>query len=162
MECDMGYRGFRNEDDYWDAKAEYAAEMAEQKRRTYKYNCGGFASYHGPCGASDCGSCRNGPPPWEEEDDAEPCLCGKCNWDGSPWDDARCSDCDTGPLTMGRRISKTHTARKSYGSGQYEIRPGDLYRRTVQFAHWPNGPSTLEVSRTRLEKGPAWAEDLSS
>lgn len=34
--------------------------------RSYKYNCGGFASYAGPCGASDCGDCRNGPPPWEE------------------------------------------------------------------------------------------------
>ena len=35
----------------------------------YRYNCGGFASYDGPCGASDCGSCRNGPAPWEEEEE---------------------------------------------------------------------------------------------
>lgn len=54
-----------------DLRDEYAAEMAEEKNRTYKYNCGGFSNYTGPCGASDCGSCRNGTPPWEEEEEDE-------------------------------------------------------------------------------------------
>lgn len=31
-------------------------------RPDYAYNCGDRT-----CGASDCGSCRNGAPPWEEE-----------------------------------------------------------------------------------------------
>lgn len=29
-------------------------------RRRRMYNCGGPGSYHGPCGAPDCSSCRNG------------------------------------------------------------------------------------------------------
>ena len=43
----------------------------------YKYNCGGFASYSGPCGAPDCGSCRNGSPPMDS-DDAEELLEEHC------------------------------------------------------------------------------------
>jgi hypothetical protein len=35
---------------------------------TYRYSCGGFANYSGPCGALDCGSCH---PSWEEEDEAK-------------------------------------------------------------------------------------------
>lgn len=54
-----------------DAKADYEQDMAMEKSRAYKYNCGGFASYHGPCGASDCGSCRNGAPPWEEDEEEQ-------------------------------------------------------------------------------------------
>lgn len=56
-----------NEDDVYYARQ----EMAEERAQTYRYNCGGWGNYSGPCGASDCGSCRNGPAPWEERDDEE-------------------------------------------------------------------------------------------
>jgi hypothetical protein len=48
---------------YYDEHDEYEVTTSR-----YKYNCGGWASYSGPCGASDCGSCRNGSPDEEEEE----------------------------------------------------------------------------------------------
>ena len=47
----------------------YENEYESDSPRHYPYNCGGYSAYDGPCGASDCGSCRNGPPPWEEEEE---------------------------------------------------------------------------------------------
>ena len=51
----------------WEARREAAEE--EDEGHTYKYDCGGVRNHSGPCGAPDCGSCRNGAPPWEDDDD---------------------------------------------------------------------------------------------
>ena len=63
---------YEHDEDYelrMDAKADYYNDMAFEASPSYKYHCGGHANYSGPCGASDCGDCRNGAPPWEEEED---------------------------------------------------------------------------------------------
>jgi hypothetical protein len=111
----MGYHDYEDDSAYearMDARAEYADEIAEERSRTYKYHCGGFASYSGPCGASDCGSCRNGAPPWEdeEEDDEE------------------------------RSVQRTKLviARKARG----HILPGDCVRVTSGFSYLKDGPRT--------------------
>lgn len=107
--------------DYEDARAEYAAEMAEEKRRTYKYNCGGFASYYGPCGASDCGSCRNGPPPWEEEEEEEE------------------HDVRTVRIVIARAPrSEAGRARREKNG----IKPGDKIRVVSGFSYVEGGPRT--------------------
>ena len=62
---------YEHDEDYelrMDAKADYYNDMAFEADPSYKYHCGGFSNYSGPCGASDCGDCRNGAPPWEEDD----------------------------------------------------------------------------------------------
>jgi hypothetical protein len=84
------------------------------------------------------------------------CQCGNNNWDGD-WDNPKCSSCHTGPYTDGRRHTTTHVARKSHKTwtGE-EIRPGDKYRRVVQFGYYPDGASTLQVTKTLLEKGSNW------
>jgi hypothetical protein len=88
------------------------------------------------------------------------CQCGNFDWDGNDDDDPRCSRCGTGPHEDGRRHSKEHRARKVYNEGRKsEVRPGDLYRRTVHFGYYPGGAFTLRVTRARLEKGPAWGEE---
>lgn len=40
----------------------------EPKRRTPR-GCGGFASYHGPCGATDCPTCYPGS--WDRDEEEE-------------------------------------------------------------------------------------------
>lgn len=50
--------------DYEDNMDDLRRELRNYK--TYKYNCGDRT-----CGAPDCGSCRNGPPPWEEDEEEE-------------------------------------------------------------------------------------------
>tara|TARA_R110000850_G_scaffold873_1_gene5032 strand:+ start:264 stop:482 length:219 start_codon:yes stop_codon:yes gene_type:complete len=61
-----------SEDERYEARMEAKREYAEEEpRHVYKYNCGGPRAYDGPCGAPDCGYCRNGPPPWEDEDEDE-------------------------------------------------------------------------------------------
>ncbi len=89
----------------------------------------------------------------------ENCMCRTCNWNND-YENPRCNDCGTGPETEGNSHSKVHVARKEYKGhgGTSEVRPGDRYRRTVHFSHYPDGPCTLVVTRRRLEKGPAWTE----
>lgn len=138
------------------------------RRSTRKvYRCGGWASYDGPCGALDCEDCHPGGAAQMEEDEYDsehPCACGECDWDRryswqGPSEDDRCRKCGSGRFVEGRTHSKTHTARKHFeGHGSSEVRPGDRYRRTVTFGHFPDGPFTLTVTRTRIEKGPAWTE----
>jgi len=90
-------------------------------------------------------------------EDLEPCQCGECRWDGE--ENPRCNSCGTGPHEDSRSHYKEHRARKAYLEGRPgEIRPGDLYRRSVHFGYYPGGAFTLGVSRRRLEKGPAWGE----
>jgi len=55
----------------WYELADLANDFESTSTRRYRYNCGGHRTYSGPCGASDCGSCRNGTPPWEEEEEEE-------------------------------------------------------------------------------------------
>lgn len=105
-----------------DNRAEYAQEMYEDKRQTYKYHCGGFSNYSGPCGASDCGSCRNGTPPWEEDE-------GK----------------DEGEKQTTSR-SKLVIARKARGN----ILPGDCVRITSGFSYIEDGPRTGYFKWERL------------
>lgn len=97
-----------------DAKADYEQDMATEKSHTYKYNCGGRANYSGPCGASDCGSCRNGAPPWEQDED---------------------EDEDEEQSTQ---VSKLVIARKARG----RILPGDCVRITSGFTYVEDGPRT--------------------
>jgi len=105
--------------------------------------CGG--RYHASEGGCGC------------MDDLE-CQCGSNDWDGE--EEPRCSKCSTGPHEEGRRHSKQHRARKTYDEGKSsEIRPGDLYRRTVNMGYFPGGARTLSVKRYRIEKGPAWEDE---
>ena len=84
----------------------------------YRYSCGGFASWHGPCGASDCGSCRNGAPPWEEEEEEE--------------EEVR--------RTVYRVVRKSRKGpcQVAPPHGRYE--PGDLVRVESGFWYTPGGP----------------------
>ena len=97
-----------------------------------------------------------------EEEIQEECSCGKCRWDTfDPYDNPRCQECATGPLTSGIHRVRRHVARKTYMAGfpEVEIRPGDTYRRTVSRDFYPDGPWTGWTTRLkRLEKGWAWAE----
>jgi len=111
---------------------------------SYYYNCDCCGSrYHASEGGCGC------------MDDLE-CQCGLGRWDGH--ENSRCNNCGTGHRVDGRRHSSEHVARKYHSAkpGQEQIRPGDKYRRTVQFAHYPNGAFTLSVTKHLLEKGPHW------
>jgi hypothetical protein len=66
------------------ARADAQAE-ADTDEPGYRYFCGGHTSRTGPCGASDCGSCRNGLPPWEEALDADEAATEFVAWVRSQW-----------------------------------------------------------------------------
>lgn len=53
-------------DETYERRANLRAEYARERSHSYRYHCG-----ERTCGASDCGSCRNGTPPWEEEDEED-------------------------------------------------------------------------------------------
>lgn len=122
----------RYDDDHYDR---FADEIAEERaaRRRPRYRCGGFASYYGPCGATDCDSCYPGG--GYDSDDAE-------------------------PEEQEKVVSKVVTARKARFVGMFgEIRPGDKVRVTSGFTYQPNGPRTGYFRRySRVTKGPAWSE----
>jgi hypothetical protein len=107
--CDYDYE----DDARYEARMDARDEYAEEKSHTYKYNCGGLSNYSGPCGASDCGSCRNGAPPWEEEDE----------------EDEEQKNVSSVKLVI---------ARKARGS----ILPGDCVRVTSGFTYIEDGPRT--------------------
>jgi len=116
-------------DDYYDYD-DYDERMearAEARSRSYRYNCGGFASYDGPCGAPDCGSCRNGAPPWEEDEDGE--------------EDETC-------------FSSYHIASRDYPEAR--IAKGDLYLRTSGFTYVKGGARTryARKKKTLMVKAP--------
>ena len=99
----------------------------------YKFHCGGAANWSGPCGASDCGTCRNGPAPWED-DDTETCE-----------------------LATTRTL---HIASKPYRStkhGGRVIKAGDLYERETGFEYLIGGERTgyLSAGRKLIARAPA-------
>lgn len=104
-----------------------------EPRHTRRYNCGGFASYYGPCGATDCESCYPGGS--DEDEDREETM----------------------------TTSKVVTARKARFVGKpNEIRPGDRVRVTSGFTYKSGGERTgyLRKSYQRLSKGPAWTVEI--
>lgn len=119
-----------NDDDY----DRFADEIAEERaaRRRSRYRCGGFASYYGPCGATDCDSCYPGGGYGSDEE----------------------------PEEQEKVVSKLVIARKARFVGlPSEIRPGDKVRVTSGFTYTSNGPRTGYFRRyVRVSKGPAWAE----
>ena len=100
---------------------------AESERSRYKYNCGGFASWDGPCGASDCSSCRN--------------------HDGGDGDEES-TEKEVTNVTF-------HIARRAFrATFGATVNPGDLYSRETGFTYEPGGartgyqhPKVLPVSR---------------
>lgn len=111
----------RYDDDY---------DCDERPARRRAYRCGGYGSYYGHCGATDCETCYPGGSDREDEDREEEVV-----------------------------ISKTRTARKArYIGTSLEIRPGDTVRVVSGFSYKPGGPRTayLPKSYTRIAKGPAW------
>jgi hypothetical protein len=102
--------------------------------------CG--SKYHASEGGCGC---------WDNIPD---CQCGQRQWDGD--EDPRCGSCGTGPYQEGRTHQSIHVARKYHARS---IRPGDKYRRVVQFGYFPDGAFTLTVRKYLLEKGPLWAVD---
>ena len=114
--------------DYEDDRA-YEARLdaaAERGRTTYRYNCGGRANYNGPCGASDCGSCRNGAPPWAEEDGE------------------------------GEQTSSWTCSYRIASKDGVSIKKGDLYRRTTRFTYIEGGRRTgYEALKMLVARGPA-------
>tara|TARA_R110000751_G_scaffold28003_3_gene73494 strand:+ start:19892 stop:20395 length:504 start_codon:yes stop_codon:yes gene_type:complete len=126
----MGYR----DDDRDDARAEARAERA---RTSYRYNCGGASSWSGPCGASDCGSCRNGPAPWEEEEED---------------DEDEDEDGETA------QTDALHIAARDYAyTGGKRIDKGDLYERITGFTYVDGGERTgyLNPERRLVARSPA-------
>ena len=82
------------------------------------YRCGGFSSWYGPCGASDCLSCH--PRGYDYDDD----------------------DDDDGPEICGIHRTTVQTAAKDYPSvlPQYSIAKGQRYRKTVIRYYTNGGP----------------------
>lgn len=85
------------------------------------------------------------------------CQCGNANWDGDD-NGVTCNDCNTGPYEERRKHISEHVARKEHHCrmSRQLIRPGDKYRKVVQFGYYPGGAFTLTVRKVRLEKGPNW------
>lgn len=103
-------------------------------RKRTVYRCGGYGSYDGHCGASDCETCYPGCGDRDEEEGSE------------------------------QETSKTKVviARKARNQGHWygEIRPGDQVSVTSGFTYLSGGGRTGYFrSYTRIKKGPAWAED---
>ena len=116
-------------DRYEDARDEARAERAPRRRR---YRCGGYASYTGHCGATDCDTCYPG-------------GCGD--------DEQEVQETTTSKVVTARK------ARPGKG-GVPEIRVGDKVRVTSGFTYKPGGERLgyLPKRYTRVAKGPAWDE----
>lgn len=102
----------------------------DRPARRNTYRCGGWASYYGPCGATDCESCYPG---------------------GCAEDEDREEEATTSRIVKARKARYVGTFR--------EIRPGDKVRVTSGFNYQPGGPRTgyLPKDYHRVMKGPAWA-----
>jgi hypothetical protein len=121
----MSYYFDRDYDDY---------DYDRPARRT-RYRCGGYGSYYGHCGATDCETCYPGCSDREEEEPE-----GKVE------------------------VFKTVKARKARNVGQYnEIKVGDTVRVTSGFDYERGGPRIGYFrTYTRIAKGPAWDSEGSS
>lgn len=102
-------------------------EEREQNRSRYKYNCGGVGAWDGPCGASDCSSCRNGSDGGDEDESTEK---------------------EVTNVTF--HIART-AFRTTFGA---TVNPGDMYSRETGFTYEPGGartgyqtPKVMPVSR---------------
>ena len=124
------------EDRRADLRAEYAAELAaERNSRRGRYNCGGFASWDGPCGATDCCSCYPGGCDEDEPDE---------------------SDEDEELVVQTIKFVTARKARPAF-YGKSEIRIGDRVRVTSGFTYEEGGPRTGYFrSYNLVTKGPAW------
>ena len=100
-------------------------------RRSNRYNCGGFSSYNGPCGATDCESCYPGGSSESPDEGTE---------QQSPW-----------------RV-KIVTARKPRGVGTCsEIKVGDRVQVISYFTYLVGGKRTGYKRIYHLvSPGPAW------
>jgi hypothetical protein len=102
-------------------------------RNRNRYRCGGYASYDGHCGATDCDTCYPGGCDEEDEDRVE-------------------------ETTTRKRV----IARKARSDrGGNEIRPGDTVVVFGGFSYIPGGPRVGYLPKTylRIAKGPAWTEE---
>jgi len=118
-----------------DLRAEYAEELAaERNSRRGRYNCGGWSSFDGPCGATDCCNCYPG---GCDEDEPE-------------------SDEDEELTAHFTKIVIARKARPAF-TGKSEIRVGDRVRVTSGFTYEQDGPRTGYFRFYNLiTKGPAW------
>lgn len=104
----------------------------------HRYNCGGFASYNGPCGATDC------------------ILCGS-GYSGEAYDaedqEEEATSCRVVTACKARFIGKSS-----------EIKPGDRVQVTGGFTYTRGGARTgyLRKSYRRVSKGPAWSVEENS
>ena len=117
--CDRGYDG--------------PSPAQERRMRRSRYSCGGYASYTGHCGATDCSTCNPGGGDDEEEQEEQETT-----------------------------TAKVVTARKARYEGTYrEIRPGDRVRVTSGFAYKKDGPRTgyLPKRYHRVACGPNWTDE---
>jgi hypothetical protein len=140
----MSYRGYRNEDDYEDARREAAYEREQARRST----C------HAP-------SCRCDSPcdayyGNEEEQESEYEECPHCYHDEAwPRNESVeyqiCCKCERGALVETLTRSTQHRARKAFPDEKIE--PGDLYQRDVVGGYEVNGPRWLTVRRRVVKKG---------
>jgi hypothetical protein len=116
-----------------DLRAEYAEELAEERGNVGRYNCGGWSSYDGPCGATDCCNCYPGGVEEEPESDEDEEL-----------------------FVQTVKIVTVRKARPAF-YGKSEIRIGDRAQVTSGFTYEQNGPRTGYFrSYTLITKGPAW------
>ncbi len=120
---------------YYDVNDDYAEERSA---RRFRFNCGGAASYDGPCGAPDCSSCRNG----ADEDDVE--LEGALARADSA---GYTVDVEDGSA-MKTISTKVRTARRDHKGGA--IMKGDRYRETVRRTIFEDGSSSLRRIAVKL------------
>jgi D-serine deaminase-like pyridoxal phosphate-dependent protein len=121
-----------DEDARMDLRDEYADEMAEHKARKRRYRCGGYSSYTGHCGATDCDTCHPGYSDDEDETDEDELLTASS--------------------------TKVVTARKArLDSWRLEVRPGDSVRVTTGFTYVRDGERVAYFkSESRVAKGKGW------
>jgi len=85
-------------------------------------------------------------------------TCRECGARYCP-EEPECPECGMGHTHDTLYQSRVHVARKTHNAGtDREIRPGDTYRRSVWGGYYEEGPRWMTIRKTRLEKGPAWAE----
>lgn len=107
--------------------------MSYSNRNRNRYRCGGWASYYGHCGATDCDTCYPG---------------------GCEKDEDRVEETSTSKRVIARK------ARPGNGWDN-EIRPGDTVVVFGGFSYIPGGPRVGYLPKTylRIAKGPAWTEE---
>lgn len=103
-------------------------------RPGYFYNCGDRT-----CGAPDCGSCRNGRAPWDEECAGPEDQCDGCEF---------CSETVQTTKRVIARAPRTEKGRKR--RERNGIKPGDTITVESGFHYQKNGPRLGYFRRERL------------